>query len=216
MATARVILPVPKNQLMRILVVDDELPVAEEVRDILADAGYAVDIAASPDEGVDKLANSNYQLVISDQLFEKTQTRGDDFLIQNESLMPNAKRVIMTGQSLEGIKRRVELKQRGVPILVKGEEKMFDEIKDIADQKLEEEKHTLATLLTNAVPVLEKAEQVLISWLETKAEPDKRGLFYGGRSYSPNMLIREIAERTDVGRAFLDMFFDLIQDRLGI
>jgi two-component system, NtrC family, response regulator HydG len=50
----------------RVLIVDDERPVAEGLRDILAYDGYAVDVATSPDEALARLHKALYDLALLD------------------------------------------------------------------------------------------------------------------------------------------------------
>ncbi len=51
---------------MRILLVEDEQKVAEFIRKGLEEASYTVDIAADAEQGFDLVANTTYDLIISD------------------------------------------------------------------------------------------------------------------------------------------------------
>ena len=48
----------------RVLIVDDDCPVAEGLRDNLVDDGYAVDVATSPDEARARLHKALYDLAL--------------------------------------------------------------------------------------------------------------------------------------------------------
>lgn len=50
----------------RVLVVDDEEAIRETIRDVLLSVGCAVELAADGQEGIDRLAANEYDLVISD------------------------------------------------------------------------------------------------------------------------------------------------------
>jgi len=57
--------PRPKRA-VRILVIDDEQPIAQLIQDVLAVEGHEVDVAASAAEGLELAAASDYDLILTD------------------------------------------------------------------------------------------------------------------------------------------------------
>ena len=64
--TAAIQLPEGKRAGFRILVVDDELVVRDSLKEWLVEEGFAVDMAASGAEALEKLAGQSYQLMLVD------------------------------------------------------------------------------------------------------------------------------------------------------
>ncbi len=56
---------------MRVLVVEDEVPLAELIKEGLEDEGYSVDVAYDGEEGFDLAANEPYDVIILDIMLPK-------------------------------------------------------------------------------------------------------------------------------------------------
>lgn len=78
-----------------LLIVDDELNVLRSLKRLLANEGYEVFIATSPNEGLELLAKHPIQVVISD--YRMPQMNGLEFLTQVKNSNPDAIRLILSG-----------------------------------------------------------------------------------------------------------------------
>jgi two-component system NtrC family sensor kinase len=103
---------------LRILVADDEVEIAEILRDILAPAGHAVSLAHNGSEALERLAQGDYDLVFSD--LKMPDMDGPALYREIAARHPGlAKRVvIVTGDTLGGAARRF-LDDTGLPVVDK-------------------------------------------------------------------------------------------------
>jgi len=53
---------------VRILIIDDEVHLVENLQTILTDQGFSVDISHEGNDGIEKLKQDNYHLVITDMV----------------------------------------------------------------------------------------------------------------------------------------------------
>lgn len=234
MAALPILIEVETKELVKLLVIDDEQASAESLKTRFEDLGYSVDIAESPERAKELLRTTKYQLIICDQLFDAPEITGDEFFLENESLIGNAKKIIITGQGLDRIGRRQELEKMGVPMFKKGKH-TIDELKKIAGQALEEQRENLSSQLREAVPsilqkrgdleprseeqwnyqraipLLKASEELLVDWLRSRQDPDRKGIFYAGQEFSPGMLISEIEHHTEVGEKYLGMYLAFLK-----
>jgi two-component system, NtrC family, response regulator HydG len=99
---------VPSSANARILVIDDHIEMARLLRDQLGDAGYQVEAAASGGEGIDRLRQICFDLVITD--LRMSEVDGFDVLAAAQESAPDLPVIIMTGfgsidSAIEAIKR---------------------------------------------------------------------------------------------------------------
>ena len=78
----------------RILIVDDEAQICEEFRDILQEENHEVDIALNGEEAIEKVSETQYDLVFLDVLMPRMEGRQVFESIQKISPVPVA---IMSG-----------------------------------------------------------------------------------------------------------------------
>lgn len=79
----------------RVLIVDDEPLVLMALRETLESAGFAVDACSSPLQALEKLRESEYPTVISDQ--RMPEMNGLDFLQEVRRQYPQTARILITG-----------------------------------------------------------------------------------------------------------------------
>ncbi len=110
--------PVPAPGGLRILVVDDEVEVAEILRDILAPAGHAVSLAHDGSEALARLERDDYDLVFSD--LKMPDMDGPALYREIAARHPRlaGRVVIVTGDTLGGAARRF-LDDTGLPVVDK-------------------------------------------------------------------------------------------------
>ncbi len=103
---------------LRILVVDDEVEIAEILRDILAPAGHAVSLAHDGRQALERLARNDYDLVFSD--LKMPDMDGPALYREIAARHPGLARrvVIVTGDTLGGAARRF-LDETGLPVVDK-------------------------------------------------------------------------------------------------
>ncbi len=225
---------VPASDLVRILLIDDESSVRDSQKQNLERLGFRVDVTKDPGSAKDMLARANYQMIIADVVFDNFPIEGDQFILENEQLFQGARKVVITGKELERVQRRRELAQKGVMILEKGQPAFDGALERVASEKLEEQKNSLAARIQEAVPSILKSDkaqtevpqgrmilanktrEILVGWLKGRRDPARKGIFYAGREFSPNMLAEEIEKNSDVGLAYEDMFLDLVKHNLRI
>lgn len=211
-----------KKDIIRILVVDDEEGFRQSTKDNFEQLGYSVDEAATPEQAKSLLEKRQYQIVIADINFDPPHKSGDQFIIENIELMRRAKKIAITGQGTELIKRKAELKNLGVIILEKGDH--GDELEQITEEKFLERKNAineelrqhLDSLIDDEDPlpggIIEAAtdlRQMLINYLKSRENPDMQSILYGGRAYSTNEIAREIEKDSEIGQAHLKMMVKL-------
>jgi DNA-binding NtrC family response regulator len=85
----------PQVETLRVLVVDDEVAVNNNIRKILARKGYAVEQAASKAETLEKLEQGRYALVVLDLKMPGVQ--GLELLAAVRDRQPAARVIIVTG-----------------------------------------------------------------------------------------------------------------------
>jgi DNA-binding response OmpR family regulator len=135
-------LSLPKEALVRVLVIDDEEPFRNSIKGLFEDWGYKVDTAETPDEAIQLLKSKSYEIIIADITFDLPQMSGDQLITDHHELMSPARIIAITGQGKDRIKRIKELEKFGVVILEKGGE--TGTLKDLVTEKLEERKRQMA------------------------------------------------------------------------
>ena len=93
----------------RILVVDDDLHHAESTADVLRAVGYECDVAASGEEGLGRLRNRHYDLVITDLILGDLD--GLELLRHAQQINPFVAVIVFTGHGT--IENAVEALKRG-------------------------------------------------------------------------------------------------------
>jgi DNA-binding NtrC family response regulator len=214
---------------IRILLVDDEPHMAESLKEWLESLGHAVDVSDSPEDAIRRLKEEGYAMVIADVVFESTEVRGDEFLLENKDLIRNAQMVVITGQGTDRIRRIGELQEKAVPVLMKGGVQFLTDLRKITRRVVREQRdnHLLQTASAGLSAfhegepkaqrqLLQLVRDLLVTWLKGREDSDSKEIAYGGRLLSPQMLLEEIERGTEIGDAHLDMFLDLIKHRLEI
>jgi CheY-like chemotaxis protein len=215
---------IPSTDLIRVLLVDDEPNLLKSLSERLRDCGFDVDSASDLASAKRKLETNKYHVLIADVVLPGGLT-GDAFVLSHEELVRDLRVVLMTGWGLDRIAERTKLAERGVEILTKGMPGFFDRITAATEEKLIEQtaqisrqikESVAATMQMPSSVLLTEVQKIFVQWLGSRKEQEKAGIYYGGKLYSPRMLIHEIETGTEVGRAHLDMFVDLIKESLGV
>jgi len=171
-------------------------------------------------------------MVIVDVVFDDDVRGGDDFVIDEEDLMRGACRVILTAKRQYEIPRHSELAEMGIPMLRKSDNDCLESLKKLVQHlnvQTEEQERTPAEasvssemttgeILTEETleeRIARKAREILIKWLHTKRDLNRRSIIYAGREYSPNMMIEEIKKKTEVGEAHVEMLLELFDYLTG-
>jgi len=79
----------------KILLVDDDMALNETIAQILEKEGYALDIACSGEDALDKIRNHVYNLVILD--IQLPDINGIQVLSKINKLSPMIKKIVLTG-----------------------------------------------------------------------------------------------------------------------
>lgn len=215
-------LVIPVSKLVRILLVEDEPGNAASLSEVLEHRGYSVQIASNPKEAKLCIDAMEFAMLISDQVFDGQPSSGDSFLL--ESRVGNIPKVLVTGRGLEGIQRRAELDQRGIPILTKGDETFHEQLEEIAQRALAIAKERTLKAFEPAQRVdeppagsrvLREARGLLLDWLSKRKDANAETIFYGGKSYSANSLMKEIEIGSAAGNAHIEMFLKVMRDAMG-
>ena len=90
----------------KILLIDDEIPVREFVREFLEDRDFNVESACDGLEGVEKFQKENFDLVICDMLMPKMI--GVQVLRKIKELKPDQKVIMMTGVTEASMREKAE------------------------------------------------------------------------------------------------------------
>jgi two-component system, NtrC family, response regulator HydG len=86
---------------LRVLIVDDDQDHAESVADILEMRGYAVELAASGEEGIARFRESDFHIVLMD--VKLPGMNGVETFAEFRRIRPGARVLMMTGFSLEAL-----------------------------------------------------------------------------------------------------------------
>lgn len=95
----------PMNQAKRILIVEDEIALAEVVRDYLLDASMAVDLLANGVEAVNRILSNDYDLVVLDLMLPVK----DGLTICREVRQKSDVPIIMVTAKVEEVDRLIGL-----------------------------------------------------------------------------------------------------------
>lgn len=122
-----------ETQTAKILVVDDEVTAGRSIKKILARKGFKVEIAFGADEGLNKLENELFELVLLDIMMP--QVNGVELLGMIKERWPDLGVVMVTGYP--SIETAVEATRRGALDYIA---KPFtpDELRDKVDHAIEE------------------------------------------------------------------------------
>jgi len=86
---------------LQVLIVDDDQDHAESVADILEMRGYAVELAASGEQGVDRFQASDFHIVLMD--VKLPGMNGVETFAEFKRIRPDARVPMMTGFSVEAL-----------------------------------------------------------------------------------------------------------------
>jgi CheY-like chemotaxis protein len=217
-------LGIKSKDLIRVLLIDDKPEFTGPLKKQLEQWGYSVDLAADPVEGNDFLARKNYQIILVDMKFPEPFISGEKFLLQNKEAAQKATTIVLTAYP-GNIGDKDALEAMNVTIIVKGDH--ISELKQITTKTLGEMAQQVGQAVANIVtgqspdaaevlPVIsesnERLKRILIRWLKAMGEPGKKSIFYKGNVYSPEDIIDHIEAGTDVGKAHVNMMFNLFED----
>ena len=87
------------NQPLRAMIVDDEKLLRDYARDLLQEAGYETEVAADAHEALQKLAASDFNVIVTD-IYMPGGLDGVEFAQQVARQCPTTRVVIMTGRKL--------------------------------------------------------------------------------------------------------------------
>jgi CheY-like chemotaxis protein len=221
------------SQRNRVLLLENDSANGFELKEWFMRRGYDVDLVETRVEAEDLLTHREYAIVVADVRLPDG-AEGDSFVLDNTGLIGAARAVVFTGNGIAFIRRQEELKRRGIPTFRKGDPEFIRTLRELAQRGMPEREplsnEPLGEGKGRYLPVnwadeteskggdflVKKAHNLMIKWLVAMQDPDKKGIFYGGKEYSPNMLAEEVRRGTDVGRAHVDMLLDLFEHELGL
>ena len=90
------------NERLRVMIVDDEKLLRECARDLLEDAGYETEVAADAHEALQKLAATDFNIIVTD-IYMPGGLDGVEFAQQVARQCPTTRVVIMTGRKLPSL-----------------------------------------------------------------------------------------------------------------
>ena len=235
---------IPQDKLVRVLIIDDDTEFQGEMKAFFESYGCSVDVAKSPEEARAFLDSQTYEIVIADVNFDTSRVKGDRFVLDNERRLGNAQIVVVTGQGLDTINKFRALKRRGISIFDKSDNALDQNLETIAQVKFEERETKLLdsvreTISSNLGPsfaaaaavkmarVTEKRfdpapeqqgqlNQMLINWLSTRLQLDRRVLAYGASVLTPTEMIREIESDSEIGQAHMKLLISEIKHALRL
>ncbi len=94
---------------IKVLVIDDDAAHADAVADSLARVGYECTTATTGGEGITKLGQDAYEVIVTD--LRMKDTTGMDVLAQAKNILPDAEVIVVTGHGT--IQSAVEAMQQG-------------------------------------------------------------------------------------------------------
>jgi DNA-binding NtrC family response regulator len=119
----------------RILVIDDEDSMCNFMEIMLSKEGYEVDVTTSPDDGVDKIRNENFDLVIAD--LNMPEMTGIDVLKKVRSFKFDQELVVMT--AFASVETAIEAMKQGAADYITKPFKV-DEIKLVIEKSISRRK----------------------------------------------------------------------------
>jgi DNA-binding response OmpR family regulator len=230
-----------RENLVKILVVDDDNDLRDGWEAEFKENGYDTDTADGPDAAVQMLTHNNYELVISDIVFDKSPITGDQLIVENKELLTSSRVVAVSAHNSDRIRLREELERMGVPILQKGDviKKLLEiaatvlnrrrlELSKIGKESIEDAVANQRLISRRILSVsdsprkqiasdlLSHLEEILVNSLRTRQQPDKRSIVYGNRVFSPNEIAEEVLQGTEIGRLHVEAMVELFKEVLDI
>lgn len=198
-----------------VLLIDDDVVYSDSLRRTLEGWGCAVETVSSPEEAESHLIGRCFKAILVDYVFEGSSVTGDAFIIDNQDLQVESKFAVITAQEPRSIPGGGQLDRMNIPILEKGSDTYLTDLRDILIEPQEKE-GDVESGKSGMHQLLRLAEDLLVGWLRSRQEPDKKGILYGNKMYSANDLITEIQNGTPVGQDHLAMLLEEITASLNI
>lgn len=175
---------------MRILAVEDDPNILQEVREALEENNYAVDTADNGKTALELWEKNIYDLVIADLRIPEVD--GSEVIAQIKTQQPRTQVIILSGQGKE--------------------EDMIEAVNHHVFQYLAKPVD-LDVLLKTVADALVQRDPVLIS-LSQMAEKnaDEPILLVGKKSFSPKQLYDEVRRETPFGKQFYDEYLASLTD----
>jgi CheY-like chemotaxis protein len=201
--------------IMRVLMIEDDVSVRDSTVRRLEEAGYRVDSYTTPREAAAIIEPDKYQLVIVDIRFDAPNISGDEFVFKNRDALDDAKIVAFTGYEDDIVHEQVFDQ-----VFLKGKSK--SDLFEFAEETYRDRQRAIATKIQNdltrstdeVTANSEKPKEELIKILSQTKDKDKKILWYKGRDFSAEELMEEVQDPTsDVGKSHLRMMVDWLARR---
>lgn len=175
----------------KILIIEDEKNILNDLKEVFEDEDYAVDTADNGQSALEMWERNIYDLTLVDLRIPKID--GRDLINRFKEERPYIQIVILSGQGKEG--------------------DLIDAINKHVFAFLPKPDTDLDKVLETTKNALQNRDPVLIS-LETMAEksPNEPTLLIGRDAYSPRKLYDELRKGTKIGRQFRDQFIKTLTD----
>lgn len=226
-----------------VLFLEDDVKKAKKLADLYDKDPIRFQIAPTSDEADRVLNDSRPDLVIADVMLGDQSITGDVWLAERMDRLRDVRKVVLTGY-MARIEDPQWLRQQGVEIISKGEpeedmlwehlpsvaltkpaiaiRKMTDEIvekgsnMDMADrEKIGNTTGIDGQDVDSRDVVHDSVLRLFQTWAMKLPADIPSVLFVGSRSLSANDMIREVNQRTEIGRWILDLFVEDLNEMLG-
>jgi CheY-like chemotaxis protein len=201
------------RHIMKVLLVEDEPEVRGGLLRRLTESGYSVEAYSTPREAAEKMTPNAYQLAIMDIRFDAPNVSGDVFIRKNADAFAGAKVIAFTGHEndivhrdvfeevfLKGSRERDRLYEYAATTYRARQQEIAKEMKDRVLGQDEVSKKEL---------IAEEARQELITALKETPDRGSPLVWYQGREYSANELIKEVEDKSSVvGQSHIQMMTD--------
>ena len=197
---------IESENIMRVLMIEDDINVRENTVRRLQEAGYRVDAFETPRDAAQTVQPDRYQLVIVDIRFDAPNISGDEFIFKNRDVFDNAKIVAFTGHEDD-----ITHEQIFDEIFLKG--KLRNALFEYAEETYHQRQKALAAKIqtelgsgTGEKGLSDQPKDELIKLLKQTKDREKKILLYKGRDFSANELIDEVQDPTsEVGKSHIKM-----------
>jgi hypothetical protein len=159
------------------------------------------------------LKKYQYAAIVMDVWFTAEDAYGDVFIVNNQNLLHGAETIVYSAHDDVFFRRHQQLKDMSIEILKKGSPEFFPKLHRFVIEAIGKRRGILPGDWAGRA-LVDKAQGLVIEWLLAEGDPDAKGIFYGGREYSANMLVDEIKRGTPVGRRHVDMILNEMIDKI--
>jgi CheY-like chemotaxis protein len=225
----------------RILLLDDDITIRQTFSEDFTAWGFVSDCVATTSEAKSLLTTARpYNVIFVDIKLRDGDMSGDAFILENRKLMGNAKVAAITAefffQDMEH-ERYADLIQANIEIIPKRKNfkaKLIETIESVVAEEKQRMLLKIENFLGGApenAPIPLKAparptglphgfvmmlEQILLDWLKSREQPDKKRILHGGELYSYNDIASEIEGGTELGQVHLKMMASLFMRTMSI